>query len=142
MDDVSQEDLENKFSEFGEIAKCYLLSDRETGESRGLGVVEYNDKDSFRDALQDKDLELNGNTLSVYPYRKSFRVQKQVARPTRVVDGNFAYRNGFNDGRATGYNDGFVDGYNKGYEDHESDQPKDPKKDYLKRPYIKKVVNP
>ena len=37
---VTDEDLNNLFAEFGNVASAVVLSDRETGRSRGFGFVE------------------------------------------------------------------------------------------------------
>ncbi len=37
---TSSADLENLFSEFGEVTKAQVISDRDTGRSRGFGFVE------------------------------------------------------------------------------------------------------
>jgi RNA recognition motif-containing protein len=37
---TSSADLENLFSEYGEVTKAQVISDRDTGRSRGFGFVE------------------------------------------------------------------------------------------------------
>ncbi len=37
---TSSSDLENLFAEFGEVTRAQVISDRETGRSRGFGFVE------------------------------------------------------------------------------------------------------
>jgi len=53
-------DLENLFSEYGEVAYVSVISDRETGRSRGFGFVEMaNDQDATAaiDALNGFDCD-------------------------------------------------------------------------------------
>jgi RNA recognition motif-containing protein len=38
--DANQDDLYNLFKEFGNVARAQVISDRETGRSRGFGFVE------------------------------------------------------------------------------------------------------
>ena len=37
---TSSSDLENLFAEFGEVTRAQVISDRDTGRSRGFGFVE------------------------------------------------------------------------------------------------------
>lgn len=37
---TSSSDLENLFTEFGEVTKAQVINDRDTGRSRGFGFVE------------------------------------------------------------------------------------------------------
>jgi RNA recognition motif-containing protein len=37
---TSSADLENLFAEYGEVTKAQVISDRDTGRSRGFGFVE------------------------------------------------------------------------------------------------------
>jgi RNA recognition motif-containing protein len=56
---VTEAELRETFSPFGDVAKVALVSDRFTGESRGFGFVEM-DNDSQADAAIRK---LNGTDL-------------------------------------------------------------------------------
>ncbi len=40
---VTDEDLQNLFAEFGNVASAVVITDRETGRSRGFGFVELED---------------------------------------------------------------------------------------------------
>ena len=59
------EDLEKIFSEYGEVISSRVITDRETGRSRGFGFVEVADQDadSIIAALNGKDVE--GRALTV-----------------------------------------------------------------------------
>ena len=137
LGDTSLEDFENFFTGYGNVSKCYLLPNRETGETRGLGVVEFNDKECFKKVLQEKTMELNNNLVSVYPFKnkQQYKNNKRVNTSNKSV-----YRNGYNDGRMAGYSEGYQVGYNCGYEDKENDLPKNSKKNYLNMPHIKNVI--
>ena len=134
LNNLTKEVLETAFQNFGEIKDCYLIQDKDTGESRGLGVVEFINKDSYTSALQTKTMTIENVTINIYPYR--YRDSRQHER----VDNKYVYRHGFNAGHATGYNDGYLDGYNKGYNDSQNGRHNDPNRDYIKRPYFKNVV--
>ena len=62
----SEEDLRNMFTEFGEVASVNVITDRDTGRSRGFGFVEMPDAAEGKaatEALNGK--ELDGRTLTV-----------------------------------------------------------------------------
>ncbi|HEY5889676.1 MAG TPA: RNA-binding protein [Acidimicrobiia bacterium] len=59
-------DLESLFAAHGEVTKAQVITDRETGRSRGFGFVEMATADSARaatDALNGKDVD--GRPLTV-----------------------------------------------------------------------------
>lgn len=63
---TSSTDLEDAFGEFGDVSRAAVVSDRESGRSKGFGFVEMpNDGDaqSAIDALNDRDLD--GRNLKV-----------------------------------------------------------------------------
>jgi RNA recognition motif-containing protein len=55
---VTQADLQTLFEEFGAVQSAALITDRETGRSRGFGFVEMDnaDADSAIKALNGKDV--------------------------------------------------------------------------------------
>ena len=55
---VTQADLQSMFEEFGAVQSAQLITDRETGRSRGFGFVEMDnaDADSAIKALNGKDV--------------------------------------------------------------------------------------
>jgi RNA recognition motif-containing protein len=55
---VTDQDLSTLFSEFGAVASAVVISDRETGRSRGFGFVEMDDgADQAIDALNGQDFQ-------------------------------------------------------------------------------------
>ena len=60
------EDLEQLFSNYGVVKKCYLPLDRETGRKRGFAFVDLNDQNSERKAIDDlQDVEWMGREIRV-----------------------------------------------------------------------------
>lgn len=59
------EDLADAFAEYGEVVSSRIITDRETGRSRGFGFVEVGDSDAERmiEAMNGK--ELNGRVITV-----------------------------------------------------------------------------
>lgn len=56
---ITEEKLKEIFEKYGEIKSLKLITDRDTGKSRGFAFVEYADKDSANKAIK----EYNGQTL-------------------------------------------------------------------------------
>lgn len=77
---TTSESLQELFTEYGEVTSANIITDRETGRSRGFGFVEMpNDSDGQKaiDALNNTDFE--GKTLTV-----------NIARPrTERSDGGY-----------------------------------------------------
>lgn len=53
--DVTSEDLQEVFSEYGTVKRVYLPTDRETGRPRGFGFVEMEDDDQETTAIETLD---------------------------------------------------------------------------------------
>lgn len=52
-------DLENLFAEFGEVSRAQVITDRDTGRSRGFGFVEMSTADAANAAIS----SLNGRNV-------------------------------------------------------------------------------
>ncbi|MFP6665531.1 MAG: RNA-binding protein [Deltaproteobacteria bacterium] len=64
--DTTKEELEEIFSELGQVVDCFLPKDRETGRPRGFAFVEYADSSSAGEAVEKFDgYELGGRNLRV-----------------------------------------------------------------------------
>ncbi len=71
--DTTLDALKAKFSEFGEVVDAIIITDRNTGRSKGFGFVEYADEESAEKAVKAMSgKELDERTLVV-----------NVARPSR-----------------------------------------------------------
>ncbi|KAJ0941656.1 putative RNA recognition motif domain, nucleotide-binding alpha-beta plait domain superfamily [Helianthus annuus] len=58
--------LKEAFSGFGEVVEARVITDRESGRSRGFGFVNYTSEDSASDAMKAMDgQELNGRSIRV-----------------------------------------------------------------------------
>ena len=58
--EMSEENLRNEFAEYGEVKSAKIITDRDTGRSRGFGFVEMNSDDEGKkamEALNGKDFE-------------------------------------------------------------------------------------
>jgi RNA recognition motif-containing protein len=63
---TTDDDLRNLFKEFGEVSSAKVITDRETGRSRGFGFVEMPDDAAAKQAMQGMEgKEIEGRSLSV-----------------------------------------------------------------------------
>lgn len=56
---VQDEDLKGFFTPYGEVTSAKVITDRETGRSKGFGFVEMPDENASKKAIE----ELNGATV-------------------------------------------------------------------------------
>lgn len=49
---TSEEDLRNLFSPYGNVSSAAVITDRETGRSKGFGFVEFSDDNEAKNAIQ------------------------------------------------------------------------------------------
>ena len=62
---TSNEGLENAFASFGEITEAKVITDRDTGRSRGFGFVTFASEAEASKALAMNGKELDGRVLKV-----------------------------------------------------------------------------
>lgn len=92
--DATREELENLFSEAGEVVEVFLPADRDTGRPRGFAFVEFADPGSVSEAIARFDgQELLGRNLRVN--------EAEERRPPRFSD------DGFGGGGGGGYSPGW-----------------------------------
>lgn len=62
----SEEDLRGAFEAFGEVSSAKIITDRETGRSRGFGFVEMPDDSAAQAAIEGlNDQDFQGRSLRV-----------------------------------------------------------------------------
>lgn len=87
---TTSESLQDLFAEYGEVTSAKIITDRETGRSRGFGFVEMSDDTEGQKAISELDgVDFEGKTITV-----------NVARP-RKERNNGGYNNRGGNG---GYN--------------------------------------
>lgn len=109
---VTQDQLEDLFKEYGEIASLKLITDRDTGMSKGYAFVEMPNDDEAQkaiDALNETDLM--GRTLAVNEARPKTEYKKSGG------GGGGGYKGGGGGGgyNKGGYGGGGDSGYKKRY---------------------------
>jgi RNA recognition motif-containing protein len=62
---TKENDLQEFFSEFGEVFECRIITERATGRSRGYGFVEVNDEHMDEILEKTNGIELEGRKLVV-----------------------------------------------------------------------------
>ncbi|MDR2384720.1 MAG: RNA-binding protein [Tannerella sp.] len=96
---TTSESLQELFAAYGEVSSANIITDRETGRSRGFGFVEMPDVADGQKAINElNETDFEGKTISV-----------NVARPKTERSGG-----GFNRGGGGGYNRGSGGGFNRG----------------------------
>ncbi len=92
---VQDEDLRDFFAPYGEVTSAKVITDRETGRSRGFGFVEMSDETASRKAIAD----LNGATVE----NRTINVSEAKPREDRSSrdggKGGFNNRNSYNRNR-------------------------------------------
>lgn len=75
--DMTDEELQETFSEFGEIVSAIIVKDRISGRSRGFGFVEFSEEESAqsaKEALNGKSVK--GRALKIDEARDQQRSQR------------------------------------------------------------------
>lgn len=81
--------LHEAFAPFGEITDAKVISDRETGRSRGFGFVTYTSSDDANSAIEAMNgADLDGRTLNVNV------AQERERGPRRDGGGGGGFRGG------------------------------------------------
>ncbi|KAJ3012160.1 hypothetical protein HKX48_006427 [Thoreauomyces humboldtii] len=79
--ETTNDSLRSAFEKFGQVEDSYVISDRETGRSRGFGFVTFAESKSAVDAVEGmRDQELDGRQI---------KVDQANERPPRQEGGGF-----------------------------------------------------
>ena len=62
---TTQDDLEDKFSQFGEIAEVKLITDFQTGRSKGFAFITFAEDSSAQEAVSLNETDLDGRNIRV-----------------------------------------------------------------------------
>jgi RNA recognition motif-containing protein len=85
---TSQQDLQEMFSEVGTVTSAQVVTDRETGRSRGFGFVEMSTKEEAAAAISRFDqTQLKGRPITVNEARA-----RENARSDRGGRGSYGSR--------------------------------------------------
>ncbi len=79
---VTEDDLREVFGAYGEISRCNVIRDRETGKSKGFGFVEMPDGGQAEAAIQQlNDSNLQGRNMKVNEARPKEEKPRHNFRP-------------------------------------------------------------
>ncbi len=84
--DTTDDELRDGFSRFGEITEAKVITDRDTGRSRGFGFVSFSDEAAAQSAIS----EMNGTEFG----GRSIRVNEAEDRPGGGRGGGGGFRGG------------------------------------------------
>ncbi|KAA6303522.1 MAG: hypothetical protein EZS26_000073 [Candidatus Ordinivivax streblomastigis] len=91
---VNDADLANLFEEYGPISSARVITDRQTGRSKGYGFVEIESEETANKAIEELNgAEYDGRTISVSEARP------KEERPRREFNGNRGGGGGYNRNR-------------------------------------------
>ncbi len=63
---TSEEELRRAFEQYGEVSEVKIITDRDTGRSRGFGFITFENAEECKNAMQQMDgSSLDGRTLRV-----------------------------------------------------------------------------
>jgi RNA recognition motif-containing protein len=83
---VQDEDLREFFTPYGEVTSAKIITDRETGRSRGFGFVEMSDDAASKKAITElNDATVDGRTIKVV------EAKPKEDRPARSFNNNNSY---------------------------------------------------
>jgi RNA recognition motif-containing protein len=86
---TDEEQLSQIFAAYGEVASAKIITDRDTGRSKGFGFVEMNDDEAGKKAIAElHEADLGGRTITV-----------NEARPMEPRSGGGGGRGGSGGGR-------------------------------------------
>lgn len=80
---IKIDDLDEMFAKFGEIEDSVIISDRETGRSKGFGFVTFVEEDAAKAAVEEmneKDLDGRKITVNIAKEREESRDRPRFKR--------------------------------------------------------------
>ena len=79
--DTEVEDLKDLFNTYGEVTKCTIPLERDSGRKRGFGFVEMNSESSEKTAINDlQDVEWMGREIRVNKAEQKDRSRRNNRR--------------------------------------------------------------
>ncbi len=97
---VDDSTLQQEFGKFGSVSSAKVITDRETGRSKGFGFVEMDSDDEANTAIE----KMNGFSIG------GRAINVSEARPQAPREGGGGGRGGFGGGRGGGGRGGFGGG--------------------------------
>ncbi len=99
---TQNESLLNLFASYGEVSSAHIITDRETGRSRGFGFVEMPNDDEAKAAIE----AINGKEFEEKVLNVSEARPREERAPRRNFGGYHNHRGGYGEDRGNyGNND-------------------------------------
>ncbi len=95
---ATEESLKDLFSSIGEVESVKIITDRDTGRSKGFGFIEMSSEEDAKKAIE----QLNGKTFM----ERALIVNEARPQEQRERRGFGGGRGGFGQGRGSGYGRG------------------------------------
>ncbi|KAH9897095.1 hypothetical protein F4778DRAFT_244120 [Xylariomycetidae sp. FL2044] len=96
---VDKYGLDQKFNSFGTVIDAYLVTDKNTGRSKGFGFIEFDEDDAAAKAIEAvNDTDFDGRNVTVAMARER--------EPARGQYGSGGFENGPRRGNGSGYGQG------------------------------------
>jgi cold-inducible RNA-binding protein len=92
---ATEESIRDLFSNIGEVESVSIITDRDTGRSKGFGFVEMSSEEDAKKAIE----QLNGKTFM----ERALVVNEARPQQSRQGRGFGGGRGGFKQGRGSGY---------------------------------------
>ncbi|MBK8557467.1 MAG: RNA-binding protein [Lewinellaceae bacterium] len=110
--DTQSEDLQSLFEQFGEVSSCSVITDRDTGRSKGFAFVEMSDDTEAKAAIEAlNETDFDGRTIVV---KQAEPRENRPPRDNRGGGGGYGGGGG-NRGGGGGYGGGGNRGGGGGY---------------------------
>lgn len=98
--ELSQNELQELFEQFGKVKSATIITDRDTGRSKGFGFVEMADATEAQEAIKKlNESEVKGRAIVVSEARDRERTGGGSGPRERSGGGGFRDRNGSSGGR-------------------------------------------
>ena len=84
---TTSDELANLFGQVGVVTSAQVITDRETGRSRGFGFVEMSDEDARKAIEELTGRDLGGRSITVNearPARSAWRGRRTTSRPLLI----------------------------------------------------------
>ncbi|CAL4945934.1 unnamed protein product [Urochloa decumbens] len=107
---TDDQSLMNAFSTFGEVTEARIITDRDTGKSRGFGFVNFSNSDAAKEALAMDGQEFEGRNIRV-----NFANERPPANRGGYGGGGFGGGGYGGGGYGGGYGGGGYGGGNQSY---------------------------